>query len=196
MANTLPNDQTASNQAHATVQAKQTALDNSRSATHQTNVSNAARVLAHYDTDLVVFLNGPDVKTLEETFLQELTAALTPVLPQLHQAQEDYANRVNALPSVQAFNAAVAQSEATLAAIDTSAADIIVRKNTLQSQVDRLRKLLASPTGVTDLNGDGQADLVWRHSSTGQVFVWLMNGATIQSSGSPSTVSDLGWQIQ
>ena len=32
--------------------------------------------------------------------------------------------------------------------------------------------------GVGDLNGDNKADLVWRHSVTGQVVVWLMNGLT------------------
>src|SRR5207302_10986179 len=28
--------------------------------------------------------------------------------------------------------------------------------------------------GVGDFNGDGQADLVWRHSATGQLAIWLL----------------------
>jgi len=30
---------------------------------------------------------------------------------------------------------------------------------------------------IGDVNGDGKADLVWRHSSTGTVAVWAVNGA-------------------
>ena len=47
-----------------------------------------------------------------------------------------------------------------------------------------------------DFNGDGKADIVWRHASTGLIYIWLMNGTTLQTYGSPSTVADLGWQIQ
>ena len=32
-----------------------------------------------------------------------------------------------------------------------------------------------------DLNGDGKADILWRHLSTGTVAVWLMNGTSIAS---------------
>ena len=46
-----------------------------------------------------------------------------------------------------------------------------------------------------DVNGDGKADLVWRHASTGQVTVWLMNGATIAGSGMVAQVTDLDWQL-
>src|SRR5262249_12012438 len=31
----------------------------------------------------------------------------------------------------------------------------------------------------TDFDGDSKADILWRHSSTGQVTVWLMNGPSI-----------------
>jgi len=48
---------------------------------------------------------------------------------------------------------------------------------------------------LTDFNGDGRADLVWHYSTTGQVYVWLMNGVTLQTLGSPGTVADLAWQI-
>jgi hypothetical protein len=45
-----------------------------------------------------------------------------------------------------------------------------------------------------DVNGDGKADLVWRHMSSGEVAIWLMNGATIASSGFLGGVS-LAWEI-
>jgi glucose/arabinose dehydrogenase len=55
--------------------------------------------------------------------------------------------------------------------------------------------------GVGDYDGDGKADILWQHRSTGtagngQTVLWLMNGMTIRSSGSPNTVSDLDWQVQ
>jgi hypothetical protein len=46
----------------------------------------------------------------------------------------------------------------------------------------------------SDVNGDGKADLVWRHLSNWEVAIWLMNGPTIAASGllggAPSA-----WQI-
>jgi hypothetical protein len=58
--------------------------------------------------------------------------------------------------------------------------------------------------GVGDYDGDGKADVLWQHRDTappttpgnGQTVVWLMNGATINSSGSPNTVADLNWTVQ
>jgi hypothetical protein len=41
--------------------------------------------------------------------------------------------------------------------------------------------------GVADLNGDGRADIVWRHTS-GAAFVWLMNGTALLGSGSLGTI--------
>ena len=32
--------------------------------------------------------------------------------------------------------------------------------------------------GTGDYNGDGQSDILWRHTSTGDVWVWLMDGTT------------------
>jgi kumamolisin len=45
-----------------------------------------------------------------------------------------------------------------------------------------------------DFNGDGHQDLLWRNASTGQVGIWLMNGATATAQvviGSPP----LSWEI-
>jgi hypothetical protein len=47
-----------------------------------------------------------------------------------------------------------------------------------------------------DLNADGKGDLVWRHDSTGQVYVWLMDGATIASVSFVATVADPSWALQ
>ena len=44
-----------------------------------------------------------------------------------------------------------------------------------------------------DLNGDGQADLVWRHTN-GTVAVWLMNGLARQAVGVPGRVAT-DWRI-
>jgi len=35
---------------------------------------------------------------------------------------------------------------------------------------------------------------LWRNSTTGQVYLWLMNGTTIASSGSPGTPT-FDWSI-
>ena len=49
--------------------------------------------------------------------------------------------------------------------------------------------------GVGDFNGDGKADIVWRNRSTGENYVYLMNGTTIAGEASLRTVVDLNWQV-
>jgi hypothetical protein len=49
--------------------------------------------------------------------------------------------------------------------------------------------------GNTDFNGDGKTDILWRHNTTGQLFIWLLNGPAVQSWGSPGQVADLDLQI-
>jgi hypothetical protein len=49
--------------------------------------------------------------------------------------------------------------------------------------------------GVGDFDGDGKADILWRNISTGEVYIWLMNGTAIASSGSPGSAT-LDWAIQ
>ena len=49
--------------------------------------------------------------------------------------------------------------------------------------------------GVGDFDGDGKSDILWRNSTTGQVYLWFMNGTTITSSGSVTYVSS-DWVIQ
>jgi DNA-binding beta-propeller fold protein YncE len=53
--------------------------------------------------------------------------------------------------------------------------------------------------GTGDYDGDGKTDVFWRNvgaGGTGQTVVWLMNGLTVNSAGSPNTVGDLNWQVQ
>ncbi len=46
-----------------------------------------------------------------------------------------------------------------------------------------------------DLDGDGKADLLWYNTSTGQVYVMLMNGGTIKAQAMVYTEPNLSWSI-
>jgi hypothetical protein len=48
---------------------------------------------------------------------------------------------------------------------------------------------------VGDLDGDGKADLVWRHTATGYVAGWLMNGVTVKQGPVIAGGVPLSWQI-
>ncbi len=48
---------------------------------------------------------------------------------------------------------------------------------------------------VSDFNGDCRSDILWRNSSTEQVYIWLMNGTALSGSGSLGYVSS-DWVIQ
>jgi hypothetical protein len=49
--------------------------------------------------------------------------------------------------------------------------------------------------GVGDFNGDGRADILWRHSYTGENYIYLMNGTSITGEGYLRTVADQTWQV-
>jgi hypothetical protein len=51
--------------------------------------------------------------------------------------------------------------------------------------------------GLGDFNGDGTADILWRHKRTGDLYVWFMKGATAVSASYlvPTRVTELRWQI-
>jgi hypothetical protein len=50
--------------------------------------------------------------------------------------------------------------------------------------------------GVGDFDGDGKSDIVWRNSSSGQNYIWPMNGTAIKpTEGYIRTVADLAWRI-
>jgi hypothetical protein len=48
-----------------------------------------------------------------------------------------------------------------------------------------------------DFNADGQADLIWRHQTSGMIAAWLMNDSAVSESVfiTPDTVADSGWKI-
>ena len=51
--------------------------------------------------------------------------------------------------------------------------------------------------GVGDINNDGRADLVWRHTNGGFLAAWLLTGTTVTESNilSVSRVADPAWRI-
>lgn len=48
---------------------------------------------------------------------------------------------------------------------------------------------------IGDLDGDGAADLVWRNSSTGAVYLMLLDGFSIKRQGMAYQEPDLNWRI-
>ena len=51
--------------------------------------------------------------------------------------------------------------------------------------------------GVGDFNDDGSSDILWQNTTSGEVYLWLMNGTTILSQGEVETVApSAGWVIQ
>jgi hypothetical protein len=50
--------------------------------------------------------------------------------------------------------------------------------------------------GRGDFNGDGMADILWRHYGTGENYIYLMNGTTIIGEGFIRTVADMAWRVE
>ncbi len=50
--------------------------------------------------------------------------------------------------------------------------------------------------GAGDFDGDGQKDILWRDTNTGDVSFWLMEGSQFKSTASSSQASDLNWEIR
>ncbi len=48
-------------------------------------------------------------------------------------------------------------------------------------------------TNTGDFNGDGKTDIVWRQTSTGTTYLWLMNGG--QMVASPYLGGSLDWAV-
>src|SRR5439155_1715190 len=50
--------------------------------------------------------------------------------------------------------------------------------------------------GIGDFDGDGKADILWRNSTTGQNYLYLLDGTPISpGEGSLRTVADLNWHV-
>jgi hypothetical protein len=47
----------------------------------------------------------------------------------------------------------------------------------------------------SDFNGDGKPDILWRNASTGENYVWYMDGVTVLGGGNLPTVADQNWKI-
>ena len=59
--------------------------------------------------------------------------------------------------------------------------------------------LTQEPTIVSlespDFNDDGKPDILWRHASTGDNYVWYLDGVTVLGGGNLPAVSDQDWTI-
>ena len=50
--------------------------------------------------------------------------------------------------------------------------------------------------GIGDFDGNGTADVLWRNGSTGENYVYLMDGTTIAGEGYLRTVADQNWKVR
>jgi len=50
--------------------------------------------------------------------------------------------------------------------------------------------------GIGDFDGDGKADVFWRNATSGENYLYLMNGTAISGEGYIRTVSDPGWEVK
>jgi hypothetical protein len=51
--------------------------------------------------------------------------------------------------------------------------------------------------GTNDFNGDGKADILWRHAFSGENVLWMMNGPNLVGGTftTPSALTDTRWQM-
>ena len=60
---------------------------------------------------------------------------------------------------------------------------------------DMMRSIVVRKRAPADFDGDGKTDILWRHTTTGTVAIWLMNGAIVSSIGVPGAIPS-DWQIK
>jgi len=49
--------------------------------------------------------------------------------------------------------------------------------------------------GFGDFDGDGRTDILWRNSTTGENYIYMMNGTAIANEGYIRSVADRNWQV-
>jgi hypothetical protein len=49
--------------------------------------------------------------------------------------------------------------------------------------------------GTNDFNHDARTDLLWRHTTSGENVIWLMNGVSLMSGTFTATLADTRWQV-
>jgi hypothetical protein len=69
------------------------------------------------------------------------------------------------------------------------------RAHSLQDLVGFLSELRVFGIDLGDFNGDGQSDLLWRNTTTGQTAIWFLNGVQVSSTAGVATVGT-DWVIQ
>ena len=76
---------------------------------------------------------------------------------------------------------------------------VINGNKTLTYTYDKVGNRLTKKSGYAgvtcDFNNDEKTDLLWRHKTTGDNAVWLMNGVTYMSTVFVLNVSDTNWKI-
>jgi hypothetical protein len=63
------------------------------------------------------------------------------------------------------------------------------------SVVDAMPAAWVIVDAKSDYNGDGKSDILWRNSTTGQVYEYQMNGTQIAQSGSVVDAMSADWMI-
>lgn len=49
---------------------------------------------------------------------------------------------------------------------------------------------------IGDYNGDGKSDILWQQTTTGNTYVWELNGANVVAGVSTSQQAGNGWTVQ
>jgi hypothetical protein len=73
----------------------------------------------------------------------------------------------------------------------------VARASETPTRPDTLADTRWKIVGTNDFNGDGRADVLWRHGVTGENVVWFMNGVDLVSGTftNPAALSDVRWQM-
>ena len=54
---------------------------------------------------------------------------------------------------------------------------------------------MMASSGLPDFNGDGKPDVLWRNISTGQNYIWYLDGVAVLGGGSLPLVADQSWKV-